>query len=264
MNDHIGKPVVPEKLYETLLKWLPEAPADQAPASIVAAPGGDAMATPRTRFAAIAGLDLDIGLRSVRGRNASLARLLKMFAEDHRHDTSRMRTLLAGGALDELEQMTHTIKGVATTLGAHGIAKAARQLEQAVREQQSPEHLDVFIAILDTRLTRLFADIANAMANANDTTDDSPGGSSDVGGEPLPAADPAAVIAYLEELLATDDARSNDFIAESWPQVESALGDVASNLRDQVEHFDYEEALQTLHRARFAAQADPAGNDDRA
>src|SRR5262249_55033046 len=87
MNDHLGKPVHPAVLYDTLLRWLDESRAE-ASASGAMPPGAGGT----TRHAAagngrledelarVPGLDVARGLEFFAGRRASYVKALRHFA----------------------------------------------------------------------------------------------------------------------------------------------------------------------------------------
>jgi two-component system sensor histidine kinase/response regulator len=128
MNDHVAKPVAPQVLDAALARWLPTRPWPPAPSNSGQIADND--------LAAITGLDTQQGLRAVRGRMDSYRRLLVKFAETHLDDFARMRTNLAAGNRDEARRLAHSLKGVAATLGATLINKAAAALELAIKEGQ--------------------------------------------------------------------------------------------------------------------------------
>ncbi len=82
MNDHVAKPVDPERLFETLLRWLPAPmappppPRPLPPASAPVAP-----APLQDRLAAVEGLDVALALRQVGGDLAVLRRALQRFVD---------------------------------------------------------------------------------------------------------------------------------------------------------------------------------------
>ena len=130
MNEHVAKPVDPAALFSALARWLPH--PDDVPAPVAPAPecGDDIEGALR----AIPGLDVDFGLKSVRGRVASYQRMLGKFVANHRDDPRKIGTALAVADVAEARRLAHTLKGVAAMLGLSEVQTYAAAVEAAYRD----------------------------------------------------------------------------------------------------------------------------------
>jgi two-component system sensor histidine kinase/response regulator len=87
------------------------------------------------RLRRVPGIDVDAGLAFVGHSVDVYARLLTRFVKLHEHDVHEL-VVQAEGADDlALQQLAHSIKGGAATLGLKGLAGLAQQLEQAASEE---------------------------------------------------------------------------------------------------------------------------------
>ena len=132
MNDHLPKPVTPDTLFAMLNRWLVAVPGPAAAPAVAVDPD----LPPPGRFArlgALAGIDLDQGLRMAMGRVSLYERLLSSFASHHGSDMATLGQALARGDRTGARRLAHSVKGVAGTLGFSDLEHAAAALEDVLR-----------------------------------------------------------------------------------------------------------------------------------
>ena len=240
MNDHVPKPVDPDALFASLAKWLPERRQTRAePVADAARIGDEGL---RAALAGIAGLDAEAGLRSVRGKVSSYARLLRKFAETHRDDMRLLREQTQSGDLEAVRRTAHTLKGVSGTLGALSIQALAAKLEAALRDAAPSADILELAETLEQRQASLSQAILAVLPL--------PPIGSGAGSErrkPESEPTPNEAVARLEALLAADDMRAATLLEAALPHLASHrdAADLA-RLRKQVEDYDFQAALATL------------------
>jgi signal transduction histidine kinase/CheY-like chemotaxis protein/HPt (histidine-containing phosphotransfer) domain-containing protein len=177
MNDHVGKPVDPDILFATILKWLPDksagfpsGPAHQVPEPAPVIPAKP-VAAPKGSLSDIPGLDSSIGLRSLRGRVGRYGELLRLFAASHAQDMDAVLGHLAAGEFEAAQRVAHSLKGAAGTLGAFRLQALAADLEQAMLENAGADRLQGVAAVLGIELTAFAAAVERIFATDSISAD---------------------------------------------------------------------------------------------
>ena len=152
MNDHIAKPVDPQKLYATMLKWLTAEP-------VPVTQSGQLPAT-ESHFPLVPALDYALGLKQMSGNVAVYEKLLSQFAADAERDQTKLRQHLANGEADKARRLAHSLKGSAGTLGAQHLHEICAALEDSIRRTDD-------MSVIDAQLDDLAAAL-KAMASAID------------------------------------------------------------------------------------------------
>jgi PAS domain S-box-containing protein len=237
MNDFISKPVEPDVLFETLLKWMPAQHTKALHADHVAPTllRRDVPARPKLPgpLAEFAGLDTARGLRALNGNAAAYVALLRQFSESHRADAQTLQSELAAGHTEFARRKIHALKGVAANLGATALHAAAVALELGVRSAEATR-LPALLASLQTEQAALDA----VLAQLPDTA---------AGGALAPDLGRArAALEQLKPLLASDDTVAGDLFEANQPLLLATHGTAALQLGRQIAAFDYPGALATV------------------
>ena len=149
MNDHVGKPVEPDALYDTLLRWLtvrPERVAgiDTGPRALDEQAVPSPVPAPAHRLPELPGLDTARGLKFCAGHTESYVQALKLFADlyaDGLPGVGEHLIAASQGSTEALAHEVHTLGGAAAVVGAVGLETLARRLDSMLR--RDAQHADV-------------------------------------------------------------------------------------------------------------------------
>ena len=131
MNDHLTKPINPQALRETLVRWMAAKPAAQPMIETEqkqAASAGDEIPEHLAPF------DIPAALARANGKPALLRKMLLSFRDQFKNAARELRRQIAEGKTEEASRLAHTLKGVAATLEAKELASTTANIEHALRE----------------------------------------------------------------------------------------------------------------------------------
>ncbi|MGN7610953.1 response regulator [Magnetococcales bacterium HHB-1] len=242
MDDHLTKPIDPEKLLLALVKWIPvkeyatPKSVEQLPKPVEQSPQAPTeVAFPEH----LPGIDVHVGLKFLAGSHQLFEKLLKDFLRDYHDVISTIREALAQGNEDEVQRLAHTVKGISGTLGAHDLHIAVRDFELAVKAKRSEKYA-LLLERFEMALSRVLSSIKRLEV---------PQRQSGVGSKEE-AVDVQAVTPLFKALVPMlDDGLSaaEDKLAEIRGLMRGSAHEAAlTQIQKQIKDDDFEEASQTL------------------
>ena len=231
MVDFVSKPIEPDELWRTLLRWI--APRHAALAAV--APVLDE-ADDSGLPAAIAGLDMAAGLRRVLGKRARYVAMLRGFVANQSEATRQIADALQAGDQASAERLAHTLKGLAGNIGADALQALAGELEHALA---AGRHDHALLAQVEAALATQTGAIVAALP---------PEAALAAAAEVDPQLRDS-VCAELAALLADDDAKAEKVLSEHRALLAAAFPQHIRRLEQAIGQFDLEQALAILNSA---------------
>ncbi len=127
MDDHLPKPIDPDKLYDTLARWVGVGPP------VAARPPG----APTGTFPLIDGIDLAQGLHRCMGNVNFYSLLLRNFVSHHGPDLASLRERIAEEDRSGAHMLAHSLKGSAGSIGADRLAEEAAKVDEALTGEKA-------------------------------------------------------------------------------------------------------------------------------
>jgi len=231
MNDHLSKPIRPDKLLATLVRWIRQGKhktflQSELPCESMGAPQ-PVMALP--------GLSVTQGVLRMGGNRELYRNLLAKFAVDYADTATLVRAERDRGSMAAVASIAHSLKGVAGNIGAMELSRAAGKLEIGITRECVTENLfEQFFCSLESVLTsiRLFED-ADSHSDSESRLFDSSSLSS--------------LLSEISKLLECDVAQAFGKVRDlDGVEMPSALEDDLARLQKAMGNFDIEEASQAI------------------
>jgi two-component system sensor histidine kinase/response regulator len=251
MNDHLGKPIDPDLLYKSLCRWIkpkngrPENQASGIPdeGSAKAPPSNQLLSPAQSQEMAalskIDGLDVELGLQLVRGREALYQSLLKKFVAGHGNFPVQIETTLMARDWDTALRLAHTFKGLCAQIGAEPLREKALRLELALKLHETADTLKTLTGQMSEMLNPFLAAIKHALP-------DTQGHSAPTAiSEPLFEEICTRLISQFEcsDFAAIDEFKKNESV------LRRLLGEDFEDIQTDLENFNFETALSKFKLA---------------
>jgi two-component system sensor histidine kinase/response regulator len=149
MNDHVTKPVDPDRLMAVLAKWVhPAKTGAPSPIPAAASRTGDYPAD----LLALASLDAAQGIRRIGGKHEAYRKQLRRFRERYPDAIGELRRLAEAGGLQAAEDFCHALKGVCGNIGATDLYAALENIDSLLKRGILPPEatLDAAALLLNT------------------------------------------------------------------------------------------------------------------
>ena len=233
MQDFVTKPIDPEQLWSTLLRWI--APRHSAPAAAAAAAAVPAHSPAAPLPSGIAGLDTGQGLKRVLGKQDTYLHMLRRFVNGQRDAIATVQAALAAGDWPAAERAAHTLKGVAGNLGATQVQGDAGALEEALHHRADQATLAARVHTADASLAALVGALEQQLPAPVDVA------ASDTDARRL-----VTLVAELKALLQEDDAAALDLFGENVALLKFAYPASFTALEAALTGYDFPKALACL------------------
>jgi two-component system, sensor histidine kinase and response regulator len=234
MNDHLAKPIDPDKLFEALLRWIP---ARTAAPNIAAAPVVTAQKPPADSAPLeIPGIDTQSALKRTGGNRQRYVSLLRRFADSQVGAVAQIRAALKAQDSATAQRIAHSLKGAAANLGANALATAAGSAEVEIKTQSEVEPA---LSEVERALFAAVAAIQRTLPSAEKVESTLSGN-----GDPSVVLQP---LSRLKKLLEADDSEAAEFIVEAQGSFSAVLSRTEiETLTRMIGDFDYESALRAV------------------
>ena len=237
MVDFVSKPIDPDTLWQTLLRWMPPGAAEPiatstATETVAPAPGL------ASALYEIDGLDAAQGLRRVMQRAKLYEDVLRRFANTYRPGLTPLHDALRAGDAETAERFAHTLRGVGGNIGATAIPEMAAALESAIHQKSASERIWALEAALEAPLARLVRQLDAAL-----------GSTLDAAAGPVPAlSDEArrALVRDLAGLLDENDASAAELLRLHQAAFHELLAARFVPLKEAIDNFEFGQALDLL------------------
>ncbi len=233
MNDHVAKPIEPEKLWQALLQWIKplQLPPLAAPVQPQASPEADLPA-------GIEGLDVILGLDRVLGKKPLYLSMLRRFAAGQKTVVDKISKALENDDGETAERLAHTLKSLCGTLGAAGLQQLAEKLETATRERRPRPEIDSRLDAVNGPLAAFIVQLEQQLPAERIKAA--------VMGTPEQLK---AVCDQLAAMLADDDAEAYDVLDTNAELLYAAFAHHYHLIDDSIRSFNFEAALKALRAA---------------
>ena len=242
MNDHVGKPFDLDHLVGVLRKHAGRqdlaAPAElREPAAL---PGAVRDA------AAAAGLQIEAAMARLGGKPDVYARLLRKFLDDLADLPGQLQGHTAQGDTTAMARLLHTVKGVAATLGASGLAAEAARGEQQLVAHSAPADAGQALASVCAAIEASAPGLRVVLLALQQTlrTDPLAPTAASAGVDPADHAALRQSLRHLAELLRHSDMDAIEAMASLQRQFAGALGARLQALDESIAGLEFEPALR--------------------
>jgi signal transduction histidine kinase/DNA-binding response OmpR family regulator/HPt (histidine-containing phosphotransfer) domain-containing protein len=163
MNDHITKPILPEKLMETLAKWLK---MSNMPTEVKLSKETKTELLPvyLSKLLALKRIDAKQGIHRIGGNAEAYLKQLNRFRERYPTAIDDLVQLIKEKGCREAEEYCHALKGVFGNLGANELFMAIDAVDKLLKQEQTPapqqlEYLRVLLNQTMSEIDNLVASI---------------------------------------------------------------------------------------------------------